>query len=322
MRWKENGNAGSPPLLIPGLLTYEEYLRRDATWDEAKRTTRLHGRFYEGDQALLFPTHWLGSAMHHDRWQEAERRQRTVEAIGVDVAAGGRDDTCWTLVDRAGVVDQIVMDLANTMEIVGRTVRLIEEHNLPASRVAIDAGGGGKQIADRLQEQGYYVRAIGFGESADDSQAFKNRRAELYGNLRRLLDPERESGGFLLPPLNAELRQELAVLPLQYDSEGRMFLPPKERRTNQAVHQTSLRELLGRSPDRADSLALAAWALRQPSARMADPLICSSEDDERGPVTAEELADWAPELREIVEGSCESVAERELWDEDWRDGRI
>jgi hypothetical protein len=319
LRWKELGRTGPPPALIPGLLSYDEFVRREATWDPVKKTTRLYGRFYEGDQALLFPMHWLDAAMNKARWSELQQRRRTVEAIGVDVAFGGRDQTCWTLVDHASVIEQIVLDLENTTEITGRTVRLIEEHNLPASRVAMDAGGGGKQIADRLHELGYYVRAVGFGEAADDSQAYKNRRAELYGNLRRIFDPERESGGFQLPPLASELRQELAVLPLQYDSEGRMFLPPKDRRPNQATHATSIRELLGRSPDRADSLALAAWALRQPAARFTDPLICSGGDDDFGPVTREEIEEWPADLREIVEASLESAAERRLWGDEWDD---
>lgn len=301
MRWRELGGRGAPPILIPGLLSYEEFQRREATWDEVKKTTRLYGRFYEGDQALLFPMHWLDTAMSRPRWAEVSHRQRRVEAIGVDVAAGGRDDTCWTLVDRAGVMEQIVMDLSNTMEIVGHTVRLIQEHGISAERVAIDAGGGGKQIADRLHELGYYVRAFNFGESADDGQAYKNRRAELYGNLRRVLDPEREAGSFQLPPQAAELRQELAILPLQYDSEGRMFLPPKEPRPNQAVSAKSLRQILGRSPDRADSLALAAWALRRQPAFSPDPLICSGEPGDDEPFTTEEIAELPPFLREFVE---------------------
>jgi len=303
MRWKELGRDGEPPVLISGLLTYQEFVRREATWDQVKKTTRLYGQFYEGDQALLFPMSWLDAAMNQCRWQELTNRKRIVEAIGVDVAAGGRDDTCWTTVDYSGVIEQIVMDLPNTMEIVGRTLRLIQAHNLSAERVAIDAGGGGKQITDRLHEQGCFVRSIGFGEAADDSQAFKNRRAELYGNLRRLIDPERENGGFLLPPLAAELRQELAVLPLQYDSEGRMFLPPKDPRPNQAAHIRSLRQILGRSPDRADSLALAAWALRQPSSNWNHPLICSGEPGDDEALTPEDIEELPPFLRELVEES-------------------
>jgi hypothetical protein len=239
--------------------------------------------------------------MHRDRWQEACLRRPNVEAIGVDVAAGGRDRTCWTLVDRLGVIDQIVMDLANTMEIVGRTIRLIREHRVDSNRVAIDAGGGGKQIADRLQEQGYRVRAFNFGEAADDNQAYRNRRAELYGNLRRLLDPEREHGPFLLPPDARELRQELVVLPLQHDSEGRMLLPPKDRPSDRRVTSTSIRQLLGRSPDRADSLALAVWALRQPQSFCDRPLLCSGEPGDREPLTKKEVQELPTFWRELVE---------------------
>jgi len=93
--------------------------------------------------------------------------------------------------------------------------------------VAIDAGGGGKQIADRLWEQDYDVQVIGFGEGADSKQAYKNRRAEMYGTLRGFLNPDREEGLFALPPDSYALRQELVALPLQYDSEGRLLLPPK-----------------------------------------------------------------------------------------------
>lgn len=302
-RWKELGRAGAPPLLIAGLLTYEEYVRREATWDEVKKTCRLFGHFHEGDASLLFPMTWLDAAMHRRRWDEINALPRYVEAIGLDVAAGGRDKTCWTMVDHRGLIEQIVKDLGNTMEIVGNTLRLLQQYRLPAERVAIDAGGGGKQIADRLHELGYYVQVIGFGESATDPQAYKNRRAELYGNLRRLLDPERELGPFLLPPLAGELRQELVVLPLQFDSEGRMFLPPKARRPNQATKIPSIRDLLGRSPDRADSLVLAAWALRQPMAFGDQPLLCSGDPEDAEPISDEELKEFPAFLRELVESS-------------------
>jgi|GEM_PF-2074495 Terminase-like family. len=317
IRWKEKGNPGPPPVVISGLLTYDEFVRREATWDDVKKTTRLYGRFYEGDQALLFPMQWLDAAMNLQRWQELKRRQRTVEAVGVDVAAGGRDNSCWTLIDRFGLIEQIVLDLSNTMEIVGHTVRLIQTHNLPADCVAIDAGGGGKQIADRLHEQGFYVRSIGFGEAADDSQAHKNRRAELYGNLRRLLDPERENGGFLLPPDAAELRQELAILPLQYDSEGKMFLPPKDPRPNQATHIRSLRQILGRSPDRADSLALAAWALRKPASYYDGPLICSGDPGDDEPLTPEDIEELPAFFRELVEESNALAKDRVVFGDRW-----
>ena len=60
----------------------------------------------------------------------------------------------------------------------------------------MDAGGGGKQLADRLAEQGYPVLVVGFGESADAKQTFRNRRSEMYGLLRERLKPDRDEGQF------------------------------------------------------------------------------------------------------------------------------
>ena len=165
LKWKAAGRKGHAPQVISGLLTYDDYLRRAASYDEIQRITRLEGQFYEGDQAMLFPATWLDSAMDPQRWAQLPA-PRKVAAMGVDVAAGGRDNTCWTLIDSQGVIAQHVMDLANTMEIAGRTLALIREYELPSSRVAMDAGGGGKQIADRLGEQGYPVTLVGFRRSS------------------------------------------------------------------------------------------------------------------------------------------------------------
>jgi hypothetical protein len=230
----------------------------------------------------------------------------------VDVAAGGRDKTVWTVVDQWGVIEQIVMDTPNTMEIPGRTIGLMRQYNVSAQRVAFDAGGGGKQIADRLREQGYYVRDVGFGERPDAKQAYRNRRAEMYGKLREFLNPDREEGVFALPPCCHQLRQELGVLPRQDDSEGRMFLPPKNHSTADPHQGPSLRQLLGdRSPDRADSLVLAVWVLAKcRNARNYSDCNLVCEDDSE--LTPEEIAAMPDELREICE-ACDDL-NRENWD--------
>jgi hypothetical protein len=223
-------------------------------------------------------------------------------------------------VDSQGVIGQIVRDTPNTMEIAGRTIRLIEEHNLWAGWVAFDAGGGGKQIGDRLREQGYPVQLIGFGESAEAKLAYRNRRAEMYGKLREYVNPKREGGVFALPADAMELRRELAVLPLQYDSEGRMQLIPKEAATEQGP---SLRRLLGRSPDRADSLALAVWALSRPRYQIPTfdgPIAYVPEpEDSQDRLTDEELQAIPEPLRGIIEMYREPRYrnDRDDWDDDW-----
>ena len=312
-RWRQEGRVGVPPVLIPGLLTYPEYLCREQQWDEVKRTTRLHGHFYEGDRALLFPAEWLDAATDKHRWAELQQQTRRAEAIGVDVAAGGRDKTVWTVVDRRGVIEQIVRDTPDTMEIPGLTIELMRQYKVLPQHVAFDAGGGGKQIADRLREQGHYVRSIFFAERPDDRQAYLNRRAELCGNLREFLNPNREEGAFVLPPGYHELRQELSVLPLQYDSEGRMLLPPKVHSSDDPDRGPSLRHLLGRSPDRADSLVLAVWMLHtyRGARDYSDyDLAC----DDYSELTPKEIADMPDELRDIYDAYDE--IERENWDRD------
>ena len=51
--------------------------------------------------------------MDRSRWRDVQQPLRRPIAIGVDVAAGGRDNTCWTMIDHAGVVEQVVADLGS-----------------------------------------------------------------------------------------------------------------------------------------------------------------------------------------------------------------
>ena len=67
-----------------------------------------------------------------------------------------------------------------------------------------------------------------FAERADGNQAYRNRRAEMYARLRQRLDPGASDSVFAIPPTAHDLRRELSILPLQYDSEGKLVLPPKD----------------------------------------------------------------------------------------------
>jgi hypothetical protein len=241
--------------------------------------------------------------MDRHAWEELNCRPRRAKAMGVDVAAGGRDNSCWTVVDRCGIIEQVVLDLDDTMQIAGRTIELMKKYSLAAGFVALDAGGGGKQIADRLREQGHDVKTVGFGEAAEAKASYKNKRAELYGGLRaRLQDGGDDGNVFRLPPDGHALRQELAILPLQYDSEGRLELPPKHGTSSRAGEKT-ICQLLGRSPDRADSLVLAVWALdrsRLFSNHKEHVYWCEDDDV---PMTAQDYAEMPEEMRGIFESS-------------------
>ena len=269
---------GPHPLLIPGLLSYDEYLVRDQEWDEVKKTMRLRGRFYEGEQTMLFPVEWLDLSQSRYRELAGQKEPRRAEAMGVDVA-GGRDLSAWTVVDRHGVLHMHCEATPDTTRIVDITIRLLQDFSLSPLNAIFDAGGGGKQIVDRLRQLGYRVRAVAFGGSTSEAKtkaksklrdqkevrlAYKNRRAEMYGNLRKIVNPH-DNVVFALPDRGQDaelLREELSILPLQYNEEGKMYLPPKdlprsEPGKGRRTQATTLRAMLGRSPDRADALVLA-----------------------------------------------------------------
>jgi hypothetical protein len=127
--------------------------------------------------------------------------------------------------------------------IINRTLALKQRWSISAENIVFDRGGGGKQIADQLRQVGFNVRTVAFGEAVrpepkvgmtnlddrvhQDEQKYSyfNRRAELYGGLREIMDPS-TGPGFALPARYTELRRQLAMMPLLYDREGRMRLPP------------------------------------------------------------------------------------------------
>lgn len=273
-------------LRIPGVVTWEEHLQRRVNWDEYNITTRDEGYFYEGAETQLYPREWLDAAEMAHLNLEISGKMRKAKAIGVD-GGEGRANSAWTVVDELGILWHEAFQTPDTMKIAGHTIRLMKQWGVPPQKVFFDRGGGGKQIADRLREQGYDVQMVSFGEAAtpiigtktkrlqdrkevyDDRQAYKNRRAEMYGILRELLNPSLRNPVFAIPAIYTALRDELTPLPLLYDSEGRMYLPPKSRMAgNTNKNLVTIEEILGHSPDRADATVLAAYALQSKSRRV------------------------------------------------------
>lgn len=278
---KADGKALSNRIIVPGVKDYEEYIKNRETWDTIQQCVSLDAEFYEGAEVRLYPPEWLGRAA-----SIAQRnRHHAGETcwMGVDPAEGG-DSSVWTVVNKQGILEQLTLKTPDTATIPRQTLALMNKYNIQPKNVAFDAGGGGKQHVDYLRnmDRKYNkVRAVGFGRSAsspfvtvgqktvskrtDEKEVqyvYANRRAEMYGILRNLLDPSYNEDGFGIPARLKELTRQLKPLPLQFDEEGRMFLPPKSRKDPNGKKQTLI-DVLGRSPDEADSLVLATFAMQK-----------------------------------------------------------
>ncbi len=294
------GRQPTGRMVVPGVKDWNEYQRNLATWDQHQQSVSLNAEFYEGKEVMMYPREWLDRA--HMRALALRGAKRVARAIGCDPGEGGAD-SAWAIVDELGLIDLVFEKTPDTSVIPRRTLQLMRQHKVPADRVVFDRGGGGKQHADTLRSictlehpRGCKVRTVAFGENPsldpragrtplkdrkdtkEDRYAYKNRRAELFGELRIVLDPAGGvrvgdsliggESGFGLPLEQVELRRQLEPIPLQYDGEGRMELPPKNRRPGQDDKKVTLVDLIGCSPDHADALVLAVHGMLHKGTKM------------------------------------------------------
>lgn len=287
-RQKLLGIEPTNEVIIPGLKSYNDYQKHLITWDEIRQCIGLRGEFYEGREVKLFPPGWLDRA---EEIAAALPAHRSGKALGIDVAEGG-DNSVWCVVDELGLIYMEAHKTSDTNDIPGITIAIGKRYGVPSDRWVFDRGGGGKQHADRLRSMGYNCSSIGFGEAVADPMAwkrtanyipkkqvresmeeryvYKNRRAEMYGTLRLALDPTVLEKGFGLPREmirlkrtdgGPSLRDQLEILPLLYDPEGRLFLPPKQKR-NVDDKTITIKDMLDdHSPDEADALVLGCYGL-------------------------------------------------------------
>ena len=279
------GMKPSNRIVVPGVKTWEEYCKNRSLWNPHQQCVSLDADFYEGASLKLFPAEWMNRAERIAAGTEPgvakAPDRRPARAMGVDTAEGG-DSSTWTVIDEFGIIHQESIKTPDTSVIPGITLALANRFSCPFDKIVFDAGGGGKEHGDRLRAMGYPVKLVAFGESTTDLKKFsggmrvltdrkdeyesrfvyQNRRAEMYGMTRQLIDPSNR-GTFGIPQRYVELRRQLAAIPLYYDEEGRLYLPPKRRKQDGSVgrDKVTMEKLVGHSPDEADSLVLAVFGM-------------------------------------------------------------
>lgn len=264
--------------VLDGVLPYEDYKKRLNTWDPIRISIGIDAQFYKGSELLLFPPTWLdrSHALHRELKPKYKSvLHRKAKAIGCDPGEGAAE-TAWAVVDDYGLIEMIALPTPNTSDIPKQTLALMRKYNVPPEMVMFDRGGGGLQIADNMRDNGCHVRTVAFGESVkpipkrgmtsvehqienqEEAYVYSNRRAEMYGHASILMDPSLGGQGFAISENEIELRRQLALMPKRYDKEGRLWLPPKNKKDKDSKEKT-LTEILGCSPDRADALVISLY---------------------------------------------------------------
>jgi len=202
----------------------------------------------EDDSEAVIPRAWVAERC---QGPAAPVSGPTPAGLGVDVAGGGADDCALAL--RAGSTYSVLMrwhepDTTATTEVVLAAARA---HGV--SYVNVDSVGIGQGVADQLEQArragrlAARVYPVNFGAGADDPARFANLRAEAWWNGRELT----EAGGWNLSYLEEDVVDELVAPHYSY-VRGKVQVEKKD--------QVKLR--LGRSPDAADAILLAALGER------------------------------------------------------------
>ena len=135
---------------------------------------------------------------------------------GIDPAAGGDNSA---IVIRSAHLAEVVFNqkLQNTMDLVSKIIDLNREHKV--DMWVVDKTGIGQGVFDRLQEMGYNVRGVSFGEKSEDDQ-YGNLKAEWHFRLRKWVI----GGGKLKQDYGWN---ELEVVKYK-NKDGKIIIQPKE----------------------------------------------------------------------------------------------
>lgn len=257
--------AGNPTS-TSGLL-YESCTKAAESWeiititadpDDPKRTPRVsveHAReminTYGRDNPWvmatilgLFPPTGFNALLGPDDIDEAVKRSYKAEHIaaaavilGCDVARQGDDQSA--IARRQGRVAFPIrtMRIPDTM-VLARQFAMEEDQHRADGVFVDETGGYGAGVVDAMRDLRRSPIGVQFGGKATDGRYF-NKRSEMYFELAKWV----KAGGQL--PEDRELKEELCATTFVY--QGDKF---------RIVEKDLIKDQIGRSPDKADALAL------------------------------------------------------------------
>lgn len=218
---------------------------------EPLRSQMLRGDFNAGasDPAWqVIPTEWVKAAMA--RWKPREAKGE-MTALGLDPARGGMDKTSAARRHGQWFDDVISVPGALTKDgptTAGFVVPLVRN----GACICVDSIGIGSSALDFLVGLNLNVLAVnGSEKSAVQAKAgnirYRNRRAEMYWRLREALDPTNPDPIAL--PQDQELLGDLTAVRYKIVTLGGAT-------ALQMRSKDEIRDMLGRSPDKGDAVAM------------------------------------------------------------------
>jgi len=240
-------NVKKGRMVIPGLVspTWPDERKKEWGEDSPLYKARVLGEFPEQTLDTLMPLAWVEKAIGAEVSEDGEA------VVGVDVARFGQDRTVITTRRGERVIGIEAFHGMDTMETVGRAGAQARANK---ARIVIDETTLGGGPYDRLRELGFEVIGVTFGSNADDVAQFKGIESQLWWGLRERFEntAKGKPGPKISIPNDIELIAELTNRKYKFTSTSQIRIEPKD--------DPQYKKRVKRSPDKADSLALAFYS--------------------------------------------------------------
>lgn len=224
---------------------------------------RVFARFPRSLVNKVVPITWLEEAVAN-----VEPAESNIIRLGVDVASDGGDE--FVIAEADGFRGRILYrksgsENQNAVDVAGRILEFIHaaEHthltrNIKEQVVvkidSIGVGWGVVSLLERWAQEGKHrseIVGVNVGERASQAHRFSNQRAEMWWNMRTLLQPEPDTGKqeIAFPKASQALTAQLSAPTYRTDSTGRVQIERKQDMKRRGLS----------SPDQAEAMLLAFY---------------------------------------------------------------
>jgi phage terminase large subunit len=220
----------------------------------------------DDDDYMLFPSLTL------DRSLRSEVKPGR-KVMGVDIADGGKDSTYATVIENGVATELIKIPVGHNSEVDTAEqvalgiIKAAQQRGIDPADVGIDGVGVGAGARVSLRSKGWKIKVFRGGD-APTEPGYADLRSEQFWQTSQDLR-KGELGLYVELAELEELRDELRPHLYTNDNEKVVKVTPKTPGRGAGVGQ-SIKEKLGRSPDRADSLIIARWVYRGNDSKNAD----------------------------------------------------
>lgn len=168
-----------------------------------------------------------------------------IHRMGFDASGSGADYNVFVVTDDNSILEIVKEQIADTYKLYNIALDLIKKHNIQV--ITMDCTGGfSNGLADMLEHNSIKVNRVNFAQQAKEKDIYANARSEMYFNLA-----EKIKTGFFID--DERIKEELQYTTYQINGSGKTQLCPK----------SNIKELIGRSPDTSDALALSLYNVNE-----------------------------------------------------------